>query len=83
MAPAVVRLTSRINEMINKQTKHGQHLKQSMDQPGMVANPALVVSSTGKKVNLSLSSFAPENLVSRDGLGRPIPRQPHSFSNSG
>ena len=34
----------------------------------------LVVSSTGK-MNISLSSFAPENLVSRDGFGSPVPRQ--------
>ena len=41
----------------------------------------LVVSWTGK-INFSLSPFAPKNLVSRDGLGRPVPRQrvhsPHS-----
>ena len=35
----------------------------------------LVVSRTGK-TNISLSPFAPENLVSRDGFGRPVPRQP-------
>ena len=35
----------------------------------------LVVSWTGK-MNISLSPFAPENLVSRDGFGRPVPRQP-------
>ena len=34
-----------------------------------------VVSWTGK-INISLSAFAPENLVSRDGLGSPVPRQP-------
>ena len=28
-------------------------------------------------MNMSLSAFAPENLVSRDGFGsRPVPRQP-------
>ena len=27
-------------------------------------------------MNISLSPFAPENLVSRDGLGSPVPRQP-------
>ena len=27
-------------------------------------------------VNISLSAFAPENLVSRDGFGSPVPRQP-------
>ena len=35
----------------------------------------LVVSWTGKN-NISLSAFAPENLVSRDGFGSPVPRQP-------
>ena len=35
----------------------------------------LVVSSTGK-MNISLSPFAPENLVSRDGFGSPVPRHP-------
>ena len=34
----------------------------------------LVVSWTGK-MNVSLSPFAPDNLVSRDGFGRPAPRQ--------
>ena len=27
-------------------------------------------------MNISLSAFAPKNLVSRDGLGSPVPRQP-------
>ena len=32
-------------------------------------------------MNISLSPFAPEKLVSRDGSGRPVPRQPaHSSS---
>ena len=35
----------------------------------------LVVSWTGT-INVSLSAFAPENLVSRDGFGSPFPRQP-------
>ena len=34
-----------------------------------------MVSRTGK-INISLSAFAPENLVSRDGFGSPVPRQP-------
>ena len=34
----------------------------------------LVVSLTGK-MNISLSAFAPENVVSRDGLGSLVPRQ--------
>ena len=32
-----------------------------------------MVSSTGK-MNVSLFAFAPENLVSRDGFGSPVPR---------
>ena len=35
----------------------------------------LVVSQTGK-MNIPLSPYAPENLVSRDGFSRPVPRQP-------
>ena len=37
-------------------------------------------------MNISLSPFAPENLVSRDGFGSPIPRQPahlHDQAESG
>ena len=34
----------------------------------------LVVSSTGK-MNISLPAFVPENLVSRDGFGSPVPCQ--------
>ena len=34
-------------------------------------------------MTFSLSPFAPENLVSRDGLGRPVPRQPAYFPYSG
>ena len=37
-----------------------------MDQPGKVAS-----SARGQ-----LSAFVPENLVSRDGFGSPVPRQP-------
>ena len=42
------------------------HSASRMDQTGKVAN-----SSRG---HISLSLFAPENLVSRDGFGRPVPR---------
>ena len=35
----------------------------------------LVVSLTGK-MNIFLSPFAPDNLVSRDGFGSPAPREP-------
>ena len=42
----------------------------------------LVVSSTGK-MNIPLSPFAPENLVSRDGFGTPVPRQPAHLHTQG
>ena len=45
----------------------------SKDQPGKVANPAR--GQLNRETNISLSAFAPENLVSRDGLGSPVPRQ--------
>ena len=45
-----------------------------MDQPGKVANPAR--GQLNRKLDISLSPFAPENLVSRDGFGCLIPRQP-------
>ena len=41
---------------------YGHTYSKSMDQPGKVANPA-----RGQP-------FAPENLVSRDGFGSPVPR---------
>ena len=37
-------------------------------------------------MNISLSAFVSENLVSRDGLGSPVPRQPahlHTQAESG
>ena len=42
--------------------------------------------SITEKNNISLSAFAPENLVSRDGFGGPVPRQPahlHTQAESG
>ena len=41
-----------------------------MDQPGKVANPAR--GQLNRENNIPL----PENLVSRDGFSRPVPRQP-------
>ena len=63
---------------------YGQHFQQSMDQPGVVASPPIVINidsehvkkRKGEKMTLFLSSFAPENVVSRDGFGGPLPRQP-------
>ena len=43
-------------------------------QPGKVAHPAR--GQLDRKMNISLSPFAPENLVPRDGFGSPVPRQP-------
>ena len=37
--------------------------------------PILLVVSSTEKMNIFLSSFAPENLVSREGFGSPVPRQ--------
>ena len=46
----------------------------SKDQPGKVANSAR--GQLNGEINISLSPFAPENLVSREGFGSPVPRQP-------
>ena len=56
----------------------------SMDQPGKVANPAR--GQLNRENEYSLSAFAPENLVSRDGFGSTVPRQPaylHTKAESG
>ena len=45
-----------------------------MDQPGKVANPAR--GQLNWENNIPLSPCVPENLVSRDGFSRPVPRQP-------
>ena len=47
----------------------------SMDQPGKVANPARGQLNRENKYS-PLSAFVPENLVSRDGFGSPVPSQP-------
>ena len=55
-----------------------------MDQPGKVANPAR--GQLNRKMNIPLSPCVPENLVSRDGFSRPVPRQParlHTQAESG
>ena len=52
---------------------YDQTYSKSIDQPGKVANPAR---GTGK-MNISLFAlFVPEHLVSRDGFGSSVPRQP-------
>ena len=55
-----------------------------MDQPGKVANPAC--GQLNRENNIPLSPCVPENLVSRDGFSRPVPRQPahlHTQAESG
>ena len=44
-----------------------------MDQPGKVANPAR--GQLNRENSIPLSPRVPENLVSRDGFSRPVPRQ--------
>ena len=36
-----------------------------------------------REINISLSTFAAENLISRDGFGSPVPRQPANSPHSG
>ena len=52
-----------------------------MDQPGKVAN--LPRGQLTGKINIPLSPYVPENLVSRDGFSRPVPRQPAHSPYSG
>ena len=55
-----------------------------MDQPGKVANPAR--DQLNRENSIPLSPCVPENLVSRDGFSRPVPRQPahlHTQAESG
>ena len=55
-----------------------------MHQPGKVANPAR--GQLNRENNIPLSPCVPENLVSRDGFSRPVPRQPahlHTQAESG
>ena len=44
-----------------------------MDQPGKVANPAR--GQLNRVNDIPLSPCVPDNLVSRDGFSRPVPRQ--------
>ena len=57
-----------------------------MDQPGKVANPARGQLNRENKIINPLYPCVPENLVSRDGFSRPVPRQPahlHTQAESG
>ena len=63
---------------------YGHTYSKSKDQPDKVANPTR--GQLNRKMNISLSAFAPENLVSRDRFGSPVPRQPahlHTQAESG
>ena len=53
---------------------YGHTCSKSMDQPGKVANPSR--GELNREMDIFLSAFAPENLVSRDGFDSPVPRQP-------
>ena len=64
---------------------YGHTYSKSIDQPSKVSNPARGQLNRENKY-LYLSVFVPENLVSRDGLGSPVPRQPthlHTQAESG
>ena len=52
------------------------HIKQERVKINWVRLPILLVVSGTGKINISLSTCAPENLVLRDGFGSPVPRQP-------
>ena len=65
---------------------NGHHIYsgKGKDQPGKVAN--LARGQLNREINISLSPFAPENSVSRDGFGRTVPRRPahlHTQAESG
>ena len=53
----------------------------SDDQPGKVANPAR--GQLNRENNYFLCPFAPKGLVSRDGFGNSVPRQPAHSPYSG
>ena len=56
---------------------YGHTYSKSMDQPGKVANSARgQLNGENENFKISLSPFAPQNLVSRDSFGSPVPRQP-------
>ena len=63
---------------------YGYTYNKSKDQPCKVTNPAC--GQLDRKNHICLSPLAPENLVSRDGFGSPVPRQPahlHTQADSG
>ena len=63
---------------------YGHTHSKRMDQTGKVAN--LVRGQLNREMDISLSAFAPENLVSQDGFGSAVSRQParlHTQAESG
>ena len=65
---------------------YGYTYSKSMDQSFKVASPARGQLNRKIEYYISLSPFAPENLVSRDGFGSPVPCQPahlHTQAESG
>ena len=57
-----------------------------MDQPGNKGCQSCSWSAEQGMMNIPLSPYVPEKLVSRDGFSRPVPRQPahfHSQAESG
>ena len=53
---------------------YGRTYSKSTDQPSKVATPAR--GQLNRENNISLSAFAPGNLVLRDRFDSPVPRQP-------
>ena len=71
-------------DFLHQLIMYGQTYSKSMDQPGKVASPAR--GQLNREKNISLYAFVPENLVSQDGFGSPVPRQPahlHTQAESG
>ena len=66
--------SSRIHVLAAELFMYGHTYIKGMDQPGKVSNPGRGQLNRGK--DIPLSAFVPENLVSRDGFGSPVPRQP-------
>ena len=77
-AGAPTSLTSRINGMTKPTLCMVTHIARVWIK--RVRSPILLVISRTEKINVSLSAFAPGNLVSRDGLSTSVPRQPAHIS---
>ena len=60
-----------------------QHFQQKGSTGGTFGNPARGQLNKRENSFFSLSPSTPENLVSRHGFGRSVPRQPARFLHSG